>query len=205
MKASHETRPEISTISSGAELKRWYWRKDELVAHARTIGVKRTGGKFLILDRIAHFLDTSEIRFPGDTKQQITSAFDWHKAALDDSTVITDSYRNSQNVRRYFKSRLGTRFTFNIAFMEWMRANTGKTLGDACKVYPSLAKVPGKTTIKDHNQFNQYTRDFLADNPKLGMDAVRRAWAAKIKQPSKTGRHRYERADRAFVKQGDSP
>ena len=205
MNSSEETRPEISSITCGTELKRWYWRKDELVAQARAVGVKTTGGKFRILDRIAHFLDTAETTFPGDVKQRVRSSFDWHKAPLDDSTEITDSYKNSQNVRRYFKSKLGDRFTFNTAFMEWMRTNTGKTLQDACDVYPSLAKVPGKTPIKDHNQFNQYTRDFMADNPSLGMDEVRIAWAAKIKRPSETGRHRYDRADLAFLLQGDKP
>ena len=35
-------RPEIASIATGAELRRWYWRKDELVAYARTIGVKTT-------------------------------------------------------------------------------------------------------------------------------------------------------------------
>lgn len=188
-------RPLIDTIATGAELRRWYWRKDELVPRARALGVKTTGGKFLILDRIAHCLDTGETVFPGDQTVKPTSDFDWHAAPLDDATVITDSYRNTQNVRRYFKARLGEKFKFNIAFMEWMRANVGKSLADACAAYPDLIAKPGQTQIKDHNQFNQYTRDFLADNPALGMDDVRRVWAMKIKLPSDDGRHRYDPTD----------
>lgn len=192
-------RPDIGQVSDGAELRLWYWSKEELVAHARTLGLKRTGGKFLILDRIAHFLDTGEREFPGDTTVKPRSKFDWHSAPLTRETVITDSYKNTQNVRRFFKSELGESFKFNIAFMEWMRTSTGKTLAEACDAYRAIkaeAAEPGhRTKIRDHNQFNQYTRDFLDDNPGLSMSDVRRVWALKIKLPSETGRHVYERKD----------
>lgn len=194
-----DARPDISEIESGAELRRWYWRKSELIERARQLGLKTTSGKFVILDRIAHFLDTGDTRYPGDIKPNVVSRFDWHKEPLSNETVITDSYKNTQNVRRFFKSEVGGDFKFNIAFMEWMRSNEGKTLGDACEQYRSLKaaqQTPGfRTTIKDHNQFNQYTRDFLDDNPDLGMDDVRRIWALKIQTPSETGRHVYDRSD----------
>lgn len=194
-----DLRPDIEQITTGEELKRWYWRKDELIAYARSIGVKTTSGKFVILDRIAHFLDTGETTFPGDQTLRAGSKFDWHSETLTKHTVITDSYKNTQNVRRFFKSAVGGHFKFNIAFMEWMKSNTGKTLGDACAAYladQDQKNTPGhRTTIKDHNQFNQYTRDFLDDNPELGPSDVRRVWAEKIKRPSDTGRHVYDPDD----------
>jgi len=109
--------------------------------------------------------------------------------------VITDNYRNTQNVRRFFKSQLGTGFAFNIAFMDWMKANAGRTLADACEAYRALKANPAQTQIRAHNQFNQYTRDYLADNPGHSLADVRRAWSRKIAQPSPTGRHVYARAD----------
>lgn len=194
-----DARPDIASISTSAELRRWYWRRDELIERARQLGLKTTSGKFTILDRIAHYIDTGEVQFPGDQKSVVTSRFDWHAEALSRSTVITDSYKNSQNVRRFFKQEIGETFKFNIAFMEWMKANTGKTLNDACKAYLALQeekRAPGfRTQIKSHNQFNQFTRDFLDDNPDLGMADVRRIWALKIQQPSETGRHVYQRSD----------
>ncbi len=190
-----DSRPDIAKISTGAELKRWYWRKDELVPHARALRLSTSGGKFEILERIAHFLDTGEVQSNTAGKPKPTSKFDWHSAELTDATVITDNYKNSQNARRYFKSRLGDGFKFNIAFMDWMRANIGKTLADACAAYPEVTVAQGQTKIRDHNQFNQYTRDFLSDNPDLGMEDVRRIWALKIALPSETGRHRYDPSD----------
>ncbi|MEZ8111751.1 DUF6434 domain-containing protein [Vibrio splendidus] len=56
---------------------------------------------------------------------------DWHKNQIDDSTVITDSYKTTQNVRRYFKSKLGEEFKFDRDFMQWMNNTTGLTMGDA--------------------------------------------------------------------------
>ncbi len=202
-KSNLEIRPSIDQIADGAELKRWYWRKDELVARARTLGIKTTSGKFVILERIAHFLDTGETAFPGDQRKSKRSNFDWHKEKLTKASVITDSYKNTQNVRRFFKEAIGEHFRFNIAFMEWMKSNEGRTLEDACTAYVAIRdreKSPGyKTEIKGHNQFNQYTRDFLSDNPSLSMDDVRRVWAKKIALPSETGRHVYDPSDLKLI------
>lgn len=192
-------RPPIESFTNSAELRKWYWLKAELVAYAKDHGLRTTGGKFLLLDRIAHYLDSGEKQWPGDTRHKPASTFDWHSAPLTPETVITDSYKNSQNVRRFFKSQIGDAFKFNIAFMGWLRGNAGKTLADAVAAYHRLKAEeasPGfQSKIADHNQFNQYTRDFLADNPQLGMAEVRKFWALKRDRPSEDGRHRYDPSD----------
>ena len=53
-------RPDIRSIKDSAELRRWYWRKAELVNRARELNLKTTASKFELLDRIAHFLDTGK-------------------------------------------------------------------------------------------------------------------------------------------------
>ncbi len=194
-----EQRPDIDCITSSKELRRWYWTKEELVAECRRLELRKTGGKFALLDRIAHFHDTGEMVFPGDKRPKVSSRFDWHSAELTPETVITDSYKNSQNVRRFFKQHVGDHFKFNIASMAWMKENVGKTLADAVIAIRTLdeqAAAPGfKSKIADHNQFNQYTRDFLEDNPQMGMKEVRYFWALKRAQPSEDGRHRYHPSD----------
>ena len=190
-------RPSISKISNSKELRRWYWRKDELLPFARKLGLKTTGGKFEILERIGHFIDTGHA--PKEAPHTPRSKYNWHSAPLDDSTLITDNYKNTQNVRRYFISALGEGFKFNIAFMDWIKENSGRTLKDACHAYRAIKaqqNTPGFTTkIKSHNQFNQYTRDFLDAHPDLTMDDVRRIWARKIQRPSEDGRHVYHPDD----------
>ena len=56
---------------------------------------------------------------------------DWHKNHIDENTLITDSYKTTQNVRRYFRSKLGEQFKFDRDFMLWMKSSTGLTMGDA--------------------------------------------------------------------------
>ncbi|MEM6480086.1 MAG: SAP domain-containing protein, partial [Pseudomonadota bacterium] len=51
-------KPHIAEIRSAVELRRWYWLKTELVDQAKALGLATSGGKFEILDRIAHFLET---------------------------------------------------------------------------------------------------------------------------------------------------
>ena len=196
---TEKTRPNIASISSAEELKRWYWLKDELIEQARNVGVKASGGKFIILDRLAYFLDTGKIVWPGDEKPKIGSKFNWHTEPLSLQTLITDSYKNSQNVRRFFKQHAGDKFKFNIALMDWMKSAQGKTLADAVKEYGRLTSLSAdagfQSKIKPHNQFNQYTRDILLANSGMSASEARRIWEKKRALPSETGRHIYEPSD----------
>jgi hypothetical protein len=56
---------------------------------------------------------------------------DWHRCVLELTTVLDGSYRNTQNVRRFFKAQLGDDFHFSRSFMHWLKTNQGKTLDDA--------------------------------------------------------------------------
>jgi hypothetical protein len=57
--------------------------------------------------------------------------FDWHSSAITRDTLITPAYRNTQNVRRFFKSESGDGFRFDRDFMAWLKAANGKTMADA--------------------------------------------------------------------------
>ncbi|MEQ8481742.1 MAG: DUF6434 domain-containing protein [Hoeflea sp.] len=57
--------------------------------------------------------------------------FDWHCDAITNGTVIDANYRNTQNVRRFFKAEIGDRFRFDRPFMAWMKAHRGATMAEA--------------------------------------------------------------------------
>jgi hypothetical protein len=59
------------------------------------------------------------------------AAFDWHAGPITRATEITKSYRNTQNVRRFFKTQCGDHFKFDRAFMAWLKDGSGKTMGSA--------------------------------------------------------------------------
>ncbi|MEL6972550.1 MAG: DUF6434 domain-containing protein [Bacteroidota bacterium] len=195
-----EQRPDIYDIKSGKELQRWYWLKAELVAHCQALEIPYTGSKLTITERLAHFLDTGKIAQPKRWRAQ--SSFNWARAELQPDTMITDSYRNGPNVRRFFSEHIGPRFRFNIAFMQWMKTNVGKTLADAVDAWEAIEqeqKTAGfKSKIPASNQYNQYLRDFFAANPKRSMKEARKCWAKKTEGPAP---HRYDVADLLFLQQ----
>jgi len=59
------------------------------------------------------------------------ASFDWHCDAITPLTLIDANYRNTQNVRRFFRKSCGEHFKFDRLFMAWMKAAVGKTMGEA--------------------------------------------------------------------------
>jgi hypothetical protein len=59
------------------------------------------------------------------------TSFDWHKDKITRDTRITASYKNTQNVRRFFTSECGDGFKFDRSFMAWLKAESGLTMADA--------------------------------------------------------------------------
>lgn len=58
-------------------------------------------------------------------------SFDWHAGRITRATPVTGSYRNTQNVRRFFIAECGDAFKFDRDFMAWMKSGGAKTMGDA--------------------------------------------------------------------------
>lgn len=196
-----EKRPNINSIQSADEFRRWYWLKEELVTYCREHKIPYSAGKFELIERIAQFMDTGKIAKP--KRKRKTSSFDWATESLTLDTVITDSYKNNQNVRAFMTEHIGSQFSFNIDFMAWMKGNIGKTLADAIEQWQLLearkTDSDFQTDIKEHNQYNQYLRDFFENNPHLTIKEARKCWDYKRALPSDTGRHIYEASDLATL------
>lgn len=58
------------------------------------------------------------------------SKFDWHSEPIFRSTPVTESYKNTQNVRRFLMQECGEKFKFNRAFMAWIINGEPKTMGE---------------------------------------------------------------------------
>jgi Domain of unknown function (DUF6434) len=59
------------------------------------------------------------------------TVFDWHSDRITRRTPITLTYRNTQNVRRFFRSQCGDHFKFDRLFMAWIKGGKPKTMGEA--------------------------------------------------------------------------
>ncbi len=189
-------RPQINSIKSSGEFAQWYWLKEELVAYCRKQGLKVSGNKLELTRRIKRFITTGDRTEPVQSVRKKTSTFDWHADPLTPSTKITDSYKNTQNVRRFMKSQIGESFHFSVPLMQWVKENEGKSLKDLVAYYNSLQvakKQAGyQSEIPPSNEYNRYTRDFLADNPELSIAQARKCWAYKR---SVRGSNKYQHSD----------
>jgi len=45
-------------------------------------------------------------------------------------TLVSASYRSTQNIRRFLLAQCGARFRFDRAFMQWIKDGSKKTMGD---------------------------------------------------------------------------
>ena len=191
-----EKRPDLNSKISPEDFLDFYWLKEELTAFCRTNGLSTAGKKKEITDRITHYLKTGEKLKPISKSKRATSNFDWANAPLTSDTIITDNYKNCQNVRHFFQQHTTRKFSFNIKFMDWMKTNVGKTLGDAIEQWEAIQlEMKNRTApkvIPPSLEYNTYIRDFLADNPSLQKKDAIHFW--KIKKALR-GTNLYERGD----------
>lgn len=195
----NENRPPFEAIKTGKEFNTWYWLKEELVALCKQAGLPHTGSKSELRDRIMYALDHAGASKPRVAKQPKRSRFNWAKEELNPDTLITDNVSFGPNFRAFMKAEIGAKFSCHSDFMDWVKAHPGKSLGDAVKQWQLLderKKDPDfKRKIAANNMYNQYTRDFLADNPGMALKEARHYWLLKKQLPTKDGFVRYEASD----------
>jgi hypothetical protein len=165
---SMDIRPELNSAISPADFRNFYWLKTELVSFCRANGINASGGKIEIAGRIEQYLATGKV-VPLSEKPVITSDFDWKNAELHLNTILSDNYKNTENVRAFMTLHIGSHFRFNTGFMNWAKANAGKSLNDAIdewkRIYALKSNKEHKTEIAPQFEYNRYIRDFIADNP----------------------------------------
>ncbi len=184
-------RPELHRGLDSAAFREYYYLKEELVAFCRENGLPVSGGKMELTERIAHFLDTGEV-LQGSAKPAPRKAA--ADAVLTRSSIIEAHFVCSEKHRAFFKAEIGAGLSFLVPFQKWMKANAGKTYGDAIEAYHQIVeeKKHGKSTIDKQFEYNTYIRDFFEDNPGRTLDDAIRCWKYKKRRK---GHNRYERED----------
>ena len=184
-------RPVLNKTISITDFENYYWLKEELVSFCKIVGISTNGCKMDLADRIKLYLKEGVI-----TKQflKVTSKskFDWNNELLTTETKITDNYRNTENVRLFMIKQIGSHFRFNTTFMNWMKINVGKTLGNAVDEWLRIQEDKTPKKIAPQFEYNTYIRDFLADNPAMSLVNAIHYW--KLKRNQK-GNNRYSKND----------
>ena len=152
------------------------------VVRSRQLHIYRNGKKVLILAGKAAPKVLMEDRLATLIGSQIKKGI-----SLDD--VIPQNVVCSQELRAFFVEHIWKGFHFKAEFQDWLHSNAGKTFRDAVSAYHSIEHPK---EIKPQFEYNQYIRDFFADNKGASLKDAIRCWHWKKLQP---GSHRYEKSD----------
>lgn len=152
------TRPDLTRNLTSEEFKEYYFLKEELKDFLRANGLKVSGSKNELEDRIIHFLDTGETSMPQKANTIIKNS-PIEEITLD--SKIGENFRCSEDKREFFKKEIGKSFKFKVKFQKWLKANPDKTYKDAISAYFEIQNSKEKSEIDKQFQYNQYIRDFL--------------------------------------------
>lgn len=66
-----------------------------------------------------------------------------HSDLISESTPVTSTYRNTQNVRRFLQEKCGPDFKFNRKFMAWIKNGEAKAMGEVAREWQKRSKRIG--------------------------------------------------------------
>ena len=182
-------RPDLDGRLDSGVFRSHYYLKEELVRFCRTEGLRTSGSKTVLTERISHYLDTGEE--PVSVPIARTHVRD---GDITCGSLIEEGIVCSEKHRKFFEREIGKGFTFNVAFQRWLRANAGKSYADAVNAYHRILadKKGTRTEIGEQFEYNTYIRDFFADNTGMKLADAVECWNRKKRSP---GHNRYERSD----------
>lgn len=168
-----QTRPQLTAELSGGELRRWYWLKDELVAFARVLGVRTSGGKELLAERIAAHLDGVPFVEPSPAKRGHTAQLGPELTA---ETRIPAGQRCSEHVRAWLSAQTGSRFHFDAEMRAFFAAADGtQTMHDALEHWRAT-RDQGARAIDAQFEYNRFTRQWRQEHPLADRTELLAAW-----------------------------
>ena len=184
-----DARSELNDKLDADTFRSYYYLKQELIDFCRKNALPVSGGKRELTDRIACFLETGKI--PAFCAKRKTIA---RTDMISEDAIIEPDIVCSERHRAFFTQKIGRRFSFNVSFQKWLKANAGKTYADAIAAYDRIQaeRRRGKTEIDGQFEYNAYIRDFFADNPEKRLQDAIACWKYKKSLP---GHNRYERSD----------
>ena len=170
------------------EFKEYYFLKEELKDFCRSEGLKVSGSKQDLENRIIHYLSTGEELIEDSTKKYSNETLS--EITLD--SKLGENFKCSEDKREFFEKEIGKGFKFKVKFQKWLKANPDKTYGEAIVAYYEIQNSKEKTKIGKQFQYNQYIRDFFENNADKSLDDAIKCWNYK---KSIKGHNRYEESD----------
>lgn len=154
-------RPPLDVRLSPADLLRWYWTLEELRHLARLLGVRSTGSKTVLTQRLHAALAGQPFHEPTARRAPAAPL----SSRLDHRTTIPVGQRCTQQLRAWFTEQVGPGFRFDGAMRAFISGGDGtRTLGGALLHWHQSR---GSTTevIDEQFEHNRFTRRWRADHP----------------------------------------
>ena len=192
------TRPQLTKDLKSAEFKEYYFLKEELKDFCKKEGLKVSGSKNQLEERIIYYLDTGKSL---DNSRSIENKNNYSKSNSNKATaseeitldsILGENFKCSKDKREFFEKEIGKGFKFKVKFQKWLKVNPDKTYQDAINAYYELQNSKEKTKIDKQFQYNQYIRDFFDDNDDKTLNDAIKCW--KYKKSIK-GHNKYEKSD----------
>lgn len=188
------TRPSLTKDLKSEDFRQYYFLKEELKEFCRANGLKVSGSKNELEERIIHFLDTGKSLEPKKVKS--TPKNNSEDVIILESR-IGENFKCSEDKREFFEKEIGKGFKFKVKFQKWLKANPDKTYEDAIDAYFEIQNSKEKTKIDKQFQYNQYIRDFFEDNDDKTLKEAIECW--KYKKYLR-GHNKYEKSDLEILK-----
>ncbi|MCI5738009.1 DUF6434 domain-containing protein [Methanobrevibacter ruminantium] len=192
------TRPQLTKDLKSEDFKEYYFLKKELKDFCKKEGLKVSGSKNQLEERIIYYLDTGKSL---DNSRSIKNKNNYSKSNSNKATtseeitldsILGENFKCSEDKREFFEKEIGERFKFKVKFQKWLKTNPDNTYQDAINAYHELQNSNEKTKIDKQFQYNQYIRDFFDDNDDKTLNDAIKCW--KYKKSIK-GHNKYEKSD----------
>ena len=191
-------RPQLSKDLKSEDFRQYYFLKEELKDFCKNEGLKVSGSKNQLEERIIYYLDTGKSLDDSGSlenknnysKSKSNKAPNPKEIRLD--SILGENFKCSEDKREFFEKEIGKGFKFKVKFQKWLKSNPDKTYQDAINAYHELQNSNEKSKIDKQFQYNQYIRDFFEDNDDKTLNDAIKCWNYK---KSIKGHNKYEKSD----------
>lgn len=182
-------RPKLTRQIAVTDFKSHYWLKTELAKFCKTNDLSTVGSKQELTKRIEAFIATGHRIKPKIAKSIARDSF--HPIKIDTPVKY---YKNDATTRQFFVNHIGKHFHFNAYLRQFADKNNitpDLTYGDLVTGWlaeeSKRSNPQYQTCIEKQFEYNQFIRDFFANEKgKSQADAVKAWKIVKVQSGAKT-------------------
>jgi SAP domain-containing new25/Domain of unknown function (DUF6434) len=165
-------RPPLSRSLTGAEFRRWYWLKSELLVFARAEGLALSGDKPTLANRIVGLLDGLAVGPSSSSSRPVSRRL---PEPLTFDTVLGPNQASSQQLRAFFVRAIGRRFSYDIHMRTFLASDHAKTLGEAVAHWHATRDAVKPETLPQL-ELVRFTKAWHLKHPEGTQAECRKAW-----------------------------